>query len=74
MHEMLRIAKPGAPVIIELNAPNICESDDFGGVNSDYWTTGAATYGWDIVQSSIKTEKYSHLDRYHVFMMKNAIE
>jgi len=76
LDHMIRIAKPGAPVVIELAAKPYCDTwGDYGGVDYGYWfVSGVETYGWDVVQDSIKI----HLlnadkpnGRYHVFMLKN---
>jgi hypothetical protein len=68
--QMVRIAKPGAPVIIEELAPPYCQAKrDWGGVTKDFWKQGVERYGWDIDPSSIAF--HDRKKRYHVFMKKN---
>jgi hypothetical protein len=85
--EMVRIAAPGAPIIIENMSPEFCAvQEDWGGVSKNFWATAVETYGWDIKVSSITFGKYttftekSHSKegdfasdkwRYHVTMIKN---
>ena len=72
---MTRIAKPGAPVIIENTAPPLCaEHHDWGGVTQDWYVQRARDniYNWDVDPSSMVFEDaqtFSH--RYHLFMKKN---
>ena len=71
--EMVRIAKPGAPVIIEQVSYPFCEAEfDWGGVDQDFWTDYAIDkYGWDIDPTSIAFEDDRLFrKRYHVFMRK----
>lgn len=73
--EMARIAKPGAPVIVEQVSHSYCRNlADWGGVDKKFWKEAAAknSYNWNIDPKSIETERDSlHLKRYHVFMLKN---
>lgn len=73
--EMARIAKPGAPVIVEQVSQNYCTNqDDWGGVNMTFWHQAAAdnTYNWNIDPDSIEmVDDTLHGMRYHVFMLKN---
>ena len=72
--EMVRIAKPGAAVIVEqVSVPYCNDIDDWGGVSQDFWRSGVGNYGWDIDPSSIEMEddKVFAETRYHVFMRKN---
>ncbi len=47
--QMIRIAKPGAPVIIEELAQPYCQIlRDWDGVTKDFWKQGVERYGWDI--------------------------
>jgi len=73
--EMARIAKPGAPVIIEsVSQPSCLFQNDWGGVLKDYWYEHAKknTYHWDIDPNSIEImDDTTHSSRYHVFMLKN---
>lgn len=74
--DMIRIAKPGAPVIIEQISYPFCEATfDWGGVNQDFWTDYAIEkYGWDIDPNSIEFEDDRLFrKRYHVFMRKTGL-
>jgi hypothetical protein len=73
--EMVRIAKPGAPVIVEQVSYPFCEAYyDWGGVEQDFWFDGIQTYGWDIDPTSIEFEDDRIFRRrYHVFMRKHAL-
>ena len=72
--EMARIAKPGAPVIIESIALPFCEeTDEWGGVTQNWWieVIQSNKYGWDIDPSSLDYGQDNVFDdRYHVFMRK----
>eukprot|EP00934_Nitzschia_sp_Nitz4_P001312 Nitzschia sp. Nitz4//scaffold67_size101165//91307//92500//NITZ4_004544-RA/size101165-processed-gene-0.66-mRNA-1//-1//CDS//3329556519//1312//frame0 len=73
--ELIRIAKPGAPVIVEEVALPICEMpSDWGGVTREYWRDGMERYGWDLNRSTLdygsRSEKHDN-GRYHVFFRKN---
>ena len=73
--EMVRIAKPGAPVIVEQVSYPFCKAFfDWGGVNQEFWTGYAIDkYGWDVDPSSIEFEDDRLFrKRYHVFMRKNG--
>ena len=72
--EMIRIAKPGAAIIIEHVSQPKCEDlPDWGGVSKTWWTTTAVDrYRWPIDVDSFHTEDdviYA-FHRYHVFMRK----
>jgi len=73
--ELIRIAKPGAPVLIEQVAHNICTSlDDWGGVDDEFWLQhGIHRYGWDIDPASIEfqNDETMEIGRYNVMMRKN---
>jgi hypothetical protein len=76
VNEMIRIAKPDAPVIVEEIALPLCNggSFDYGGVARDLWKRkGPSVYGWDIDPRSVKlwTNRRYGDNRYHVFMRKN---
>lgn len=73
--QMIRIAKPGAPVIVEETAPPRCEKLlDWGGVSKDFWRNGIDKYRWDLNASTLafgtRAKKYDNR-RYHVFVRKN---
>jgi hypothetical protein len=74
--EMIRIAKPGAPVIVEQVSYPYCQTfyiDDYGGVAQDFWKLAVQRYQWDVDVDSIEMENDSLMaaSRYHVFMRKN---
>jgi len=72
---MIRIAKPGAPVIIEQVSYPFCKAKfDWGGVNQKFWTDYAIEqYGWDVDRNSMEFEDDRLFrKRYHVFMRKNG--
>jgi SAM-dependent methyltransferase len=71
--EMVRIAKPGAPIIVEQVSYPLCDAlFDWGGVEPEFWKKAVRKYGWDVNRSSIETEVDKMFrKRYHVFMRKN---
>jgi hypothetical protein len=71
--EMVRITKPGKPVIVEQVSYPYCEEfRDWGGVNQSWWKSSIRKYGWDVDANSIEMEKDTIFhNRYHVFMRKN---
>lgn len=74
--EMVRIAKPGAPVIVEQVSFPFCDAYfDWGGVNQEFWTDYAIEkYGWEIDPTSIEFEDDRLFQkRYHVFMRKRLL-
>ncbi|CAB9498022.1 expressed unknown protein [Seminavis robusta] len=74
--EMVRIAKPGAPVIVEQVSYPFCDAYfDWGGVNQEFWTDYAIPkYGWEVDPASIEFEDDRLFrKRYHVFMRKHAV-
>ena len=74
--EMVRIAKPGAPVIVEQVSYPFCEAYfDWGGVSQEFWTDYAIEkYDWLIDPASIEFEDDRLFrKRYHVFMRKHAL-
>lgn len=75
-HQMIRIAKPGAPVIVEEVAPPLCQKpSDWGGVTKDFWKQGVEKYGWDVDPSTLRFGSRKNAlgeeARYHVFFLKN---
>lgn len=72
--EMIRIAKPGAPVIVEQVSHPYCEAlFDGGGVSQDFWRVAVDRYDWDVDIDSIAFENDVIVnERYHVFMRKNV--
>jgi hypothetical protein len=71
--EMVRIAKPGAPVIVESLSPPYCEIlYDFGGITKDFWARAIDKYGWDVDPASIVFgNDMLYAKRYHVALRKN---
>mmetsp|Transcript_13220 Transcript_13220/g.38046 ORF Transcript_13220/g.38046 Transcript_13220/m.38046 type:complete len:246 (-) Transcript_13220:25-762(-) len=72
--QMIRIAKPGSPVIVEEVAPPLCQDpSDWGGVSRQFWQTGVGIYGWDVDPESLEFGSRSGGSslRYHVFFLKN---
>jgi hypothetical protein len=74
--EMVRIAKPGVPVIIEGVSHSLCVApNDWGGVEVEFWYSAAEKYGWDVDVESIEMEPdFMDMSRYHVFMRKSSID
>ena len=74
VREMIRIAKPGKPVIVELVNPPLCEPNDLMGlVPRSFWKSAVDKYEWDIDPDSIVIETSKLMDwRYNVFMRKNG--
>jgi hypothetical protein len=75
--EMIRIAKPGAPIMIEFVSDPYCDKIQYdewgGGVPYSFWTNGIADFGWDVDQDSIDFEPetlFADKRRYHVMMRK----
>jgi hypothetical protein len=75
--EMIRIAKPGAPIMIEFVSDPYCDKIQYdewgGGVPYSFWTNGIADFGWDVDHESIDFEPdtlFSDKHRYHVMMRK----
>ena len=71
--EMVRIAKPGTPVIVESLSPRLCENlKDFGGMSKDFWARAIDKYGWDVNPASIVFgDDLSYKHRYNVALRKN---
>jgi hypothetical protein len=70
--EMIRIAKPGAKVIVEQVSYPLCEAlYDWGGVSQHFWTRAAAKYGWQVDADAFEYQDdtiFRH--RYHLMMRK----
>ena len=77
VREMARIAKPGAPVLIEqVEKPYCYKRSTWGGVDQDFFRDAVAnnTYGWNIQPDSLEFEEDNIFhDRYHVLMLKEKI-
>jgi hypothetical protein len=71
--EMVRIAKPGAPVIIESLSPPFCfKMYDYGGFSKEFWPRAIDKYGWDVIPSSLVfADDSRYAERYHVALRKN---
>ena len=73
--EMIRITKPGKPVIAEHISPPLCEPNDhfMGLVPRIFWKSAVEKYEWDVDPDSIVIETSKLVDtRYNVFMRKNS--
>lgn len=82
IQEMIRIAKPGKPIVAESNCESVCKHfreypkiHDWGGVDKKWWSNAISTYNWNVDPSSLviqdeKTTKEWKYPRYHVFMRK----
>ena len=72
--EMIRIAKPGAPVIVENVAPPYCDKmSDWGGVEKDFWPRAVEKYGWDVDPNSFSfADDVYTKGRYQVAMRKRG--
>eukprot|EP00978_Attheya_sp_CCMP212_P048453 scaffold523281_cov63-Attheya_sp.AAC.1 len=74
--EMIRIAKPGAPIILEFVSHAACSATGslWGGVNINFWMTGANKFGWDIdpnTEIDMYELELNGDERYNVRMLKN---
>ncbi|CAB9523231.1 expressed unknown protein [Seminavis robusta] len=76
VHQLLRIAKPGAPIILELVSHPFCEKPfTLGGVSQDFWTRRDTheRYHWDVDLDSIDMVRDRiYGQRYHVFLRKHS--
>jgi hypothetical protein len=71
--EMIRLAKPGAPVLVEhVSQPKCLEYADNGGVLQEWWYEAIDTYDWPIDPDSLALldDTIFGTHRYHVFMRK----
>ena len=70
--QMIRIAKPGAPVIVESVPPPFCTLTwDWGGVDKDFWPRAVNKYGWDVDPTSFSfADDTIFYLRHHVAMRK----
>jgi hypothetical protein len=75
--EMVRVAKPGSPVIVEFVTDPYCDVSlvpDEWGVPYSFWIAAVDAYGWEIEPESIDFEPVDPAlftrNRYHVFMRK----
>jgi len=71
--EMVRIAKPGSPVIIEQISQPYCDNPrDWDGMNRTFWENGIQDGIWDVDPSSLEMVT-AEIDnsRYNVYMRKN---
>lgn len=78
--ELVRITKPGKPIIIEqVSQPTCIDDADWGGVGKKWWVKAIDKYGWDVDGDSIAMENLypsnrKRKKRYNVFMVKNHIK
>ena len=72
--EMIRIAKPGAPVIVEQVSYPFCGAYyDWGGVEQEFWPAAIGRYKWDVDPKSFVFERDTIFrKRYHVSMKKKS--
>jgi hypothetical protein len=78
--EMIRIAKPGAAIILESIAYPRCQVGDWGGVEKEWWVLAVTKYGWQIdMDRGIETMAFNPdkqfdklFRRYNVKMIKQA--
>uniref|UniRef100_A0A7S2Y8C2 Uncharacterized protein n=2 Tax=Entomoneis paludosa TaxID=265537 RepID=A0A7S2Y8C2_9STRA len=72
VREMIRIAKPGSPIILEQISQAYCDNDnDWDGVRQKFWKTFVADKqnGVDPHSLDMEPNKVDE-DRYNVFMKK----
>jgi hypothetical protein len=71
--QMIRLAKPGAPVIVEQVSYSFCSAIyDWGGVDQDFWPAAIDRYQWDVDPDSFVFRRDTIFrKRYHVYMKKN---
>lgn len=77
VRELIRLAKPGAPVWIEQVSPAFCDVlGDWGGVTRDFWTRRAASDTWDVEEDvvDLMDDMYINEGRYHVALQKKAYD
>jgi hypothetical protein len=68
--EMIRIAKPGAPIIVEQVSYSLCTAlFDWGGVEQSFWNESIQRYQWDVDSLDMQDDVLFRR-RYHVFMRK----
>ena len=70
VEEMIRIAQPGAPVIVESVSLPLCAAlDDWGGVSREFWKARMAL--WSVQANSLDFgNDKMHPGRYHVYFRK----
>lgn len=78
---MVRIAAPGAPIVVENMSPEFCAMQEgWGGVSKEFWKQAIETHGWDVDVSSLSFGKYTPTSaksiesdkwKYHVSFRKN---
>lgn len=71
--EMIRIAKPGQPVVVEQVSQEKCNQiTDNGGVAPEWWKEAIHVYRWPVEPDSLAFGKdyVFNTNRYHVFMRK----
>lgn len=73
--ELIRITKPGKPIIVEqVSLPTCLDSNDWGGVGRMWWYRAMKKYDWNVDGDSIVIKSlYDNMKkgkRYNVFMLK----
>ena len=70
VREMIRIALPGAPIIVEQVSLPLCEAYyDWGGVSRDFWNASVAK--WPVEEASLVFQDDNIMKgRYHVYFRK----
>jgi hypothetical protein len=74
--EMIRIAKPGAKIIVEQVSYPLCQAlYDWGGVSQNFWKRATAKYGWRVdPEAFVYQDDTIFRHRYHLMMRKLAAE
>lgn len=73
--EMVRIAKPGATIVIEQVAPPFCDfSGDWDGISQSFWQFQVQNGVWDVDPKSLDISAAAVFwDRYNVVFRKNGV-
>ena len=70
--ELIRITKPGKPIVIEqVSLPTCVERGDWGGVAKRWWRQSVRNYQWDVDKDSIIIKDFTK-KRYNVFLNKTV--
>ena len=74
--ELIRIAKPGALIVVEDVAFSVCSAQDipmdegWGGVDPEWWLVAPYLYDWGIYVSSMRGHRSWYMNRYNVSFRK----
>ena len=72
--ELIRITKPGKPIVVEqVSFPTCANKMDWGGVSKTWWKLAVAKYEWDVDEKSLVIKDLLP-NRYNVFMVKNQTD